>query len=80
MQSLIGKTIKSIGYPSKHDKVIIIFTDDTILEVREVGYTGELEVRLNNQVIEDAEESNDDLDDENADPFFDDFHEDNHKY
>lgn len=57
MQNLVGKTVKSVSYPWNYDKVVITFTDDTVLEVREVGYTGELEVRINNEVIEDEDKS-----------------------
>lgn len=82
MQNIVGKTVKSASYSWKYDKIEIVFTDDTKLVVKEVGYSGELEVRINNQAIEDEEEGKDNglYDDENADPFFDDFHEDNHKY
>lgn len=55
MKNIIGKTVKSASYPWKYDKVIITFTDNTVLEVKEIGYTGELEVRINNEVIEEED-------------------------
>lgn len=58
MQNLVGKTVKSFSYPWRYDKVVITFTDDTVLEVHEIGYTGELEVRINNEVIEDEDKYN----------------------
>lgn len=51
MNNLIGKTIAYVSYPSQHENITLTFTDGTIMVVREVGYTGEIEVRLEDKVI-----------------------------
>lgn len=49
MKNIIGKTVKSVSYPSQYDRITIYFTDGTKLEIKEIGYTGEIRVRVNDE-------------------------------
>jgi len=52
---LVGKTVESFSYPSQYDHIVLTFTDGTTLRVKEVGYTGEIEVQVNEDVLEPQE-------------------------
>lgn len=54
--NIIGKTVSEVEYPWKYDKIILTFTDGTKLIVKEVGYEGQLEVRVNKEIVMDMED------------------------
>jgi len=56
MENFVGKTVASVEYPSKYARVVLTFTDGTKLLIKEVGYEGELEVRVDGTVVEGEED------------------------
>ena len=36
MENFVGKTVASVEYPSKYDRVVLTFTDGTKLLIKEV--------------------------------------------
>jgi hypothetical protein len=53
MDELIGKTVSTVMYSDPWDEgLTIVFTDGTVLKVRERTQSGQIEASLNDKVVD----------------------------